>query len=1093
MLTVHLSNRFESLLDLLARQVQATPGDVYTPTHVIVPSAAVQRAVTLHLADRLGVCANVAFSYPASWIWRQVSRAVPGVASASPFDPQVLAWRVLRAFGDAGFVDAHPRLAAWLARADDVMRYELAARTATLLEQYVTYRPDWMPRWAAGQPAAAAPGLPPPVDEAWQAALWRRIAGELSLADEHPARTMVRALEGGGDIGLPPAVHVVGVPALPPLYVDLLQQLGRCTDIHVHALNPCRAYWFDVVSGRRLSWLAARGQSELFVQGHALLADWGRQTQAFLASLVNVDGDVVIDDGGFRESRRGTLLAALQNAILDMEDMPAASFALADDDRSIELHVCHSATRELEVLQDHLLGLFAGNPAPAPSDIVVVTPDLQATAPLIHAVFGAAPADRHIPYTITGLPERQANPYSRLLLDALSFVRSRCTVGDLFALLQHEAVARRHGLDDAALEDLQAWMRQAGMHWAFDAGHRAHFDVPPTDRHTLDDGLQRLFLGYALPQDTGVPFQDRLPAPGPQGSASRALGALWAVVDTLRGLHAQAARDRPGSEWCALLQALLEDLAAPSRDDLPDLLQLRRSLHALQERMALAGATQPVPLSVVHAALQDALDEPARGGVPSGTVTFASLASLRGLPYRVVCAIGLNDGVVPSAATPSEFDLMAQRPRAGDRVRNVDDRNVFLDLLLAARERVYLSHVGRSVRDNARLPPSILVSELLDHVVRAVALPAAEARARLVVEHPLQPFSHAAFVAGDPRLRSFNQEYARALQLASASAAVALGAAEDDEDDEESAYDPRVPFFREPLAPPDDTWRDVPLTRLVEFFRNPSAYLLKHRMAVELPWSEELLDDDEPLAAGFSQRIALADRLVPHALAGASPDTLKTLAQAGVEYPVGAYGAQQIDTELAMLHDFALRVRADTAEPALPPCRLDVAVDIDGATWRVQADTAGLRRSGLVHHRYCDTLPADYLAGWLHHLLLCAASPAGVAPDTRWHSRDGTYRLPPVADARSLLATLLRLYKRGLQAPLHFFPKSAWAYVTKGDHLGEAEAKWKVTVIRRYTEGADPAHRLALRGVANPLDDEFVECASTVFKPLLECVEDIRL
>src|SRR5437867_5863590 len=149
---------------------------------------------------------------------------------------------------------------------------------------------------------------------------------------------------------------------------------------------------------------------------------------------------------------------------------------------------------------------------------------------------------------MTRMPERESNPYSRLLLDLLAFVRSRCGVTELLALLQHEAVARRFGLDEAALEDIQAWMHTAGMHWALDGRHRFELDLPASDKHSLDDGLQRLFLGYALSEGTQTPFLNRLPAAGAEGSASRALGALWAAIDTVKGLHEAAAQDRPGGE-----------------------------------------------------------------------------------------------------------------------------------------------------------------------------------------------------------------------------------------------------------------------------------------------------------------------------------------------------------------------------------------------------------------------------------------------------------------------------------------------------------------------------------------------------------------
>jgi exodeoxyribonuclease V gamma subunit len=178
-------------------------------------------------------------------------------------------------------------------------------------------------------------------------------------------------------------------------------------------------------------------------------------------------------------------------------------------------------------------------------------------------------------------------------------------------------------------------------------------------------------------------------------------------------------------------------------------------------------------LAVVRAALEQLLDDPARGGVPSGGITFSSMSSLHTLPFDVVCAIGLNDGAFPSTSRPSEFDLMAIAPERGDRQRREDERNLFLDLLLSARHSLYLSYTGRSVRDNSPLPPSVLVSELLEVAVPAMADDPgsadslAQARRRLVVEHPLQPFSLEAFTdGGDARLRGFNRELAEALRLA---------------------------------------------------------------------------------------------------------------------------------------------------------------------------------------------------------------------------------------------------------------------------------------------------------------------------------------
>src|SRR5262249_13618807 len=273
------------------------------------------------------------------------------------------------------------------------------------------------------------------------------------------------------------------------------------------------------------------------------------------------------------------------------------------------------------------------------------------------------------------------------------------------------------------------------------------------------------------------------------------------------------------------------------------------------------------------------------------------------------------DGAWPTAARPAEFDLMAHAPRRGDRQRRVDERNVFLDLLLAARECVHLSYAGRSVRDNAVLPPSVLVSELLEYLLPAIAPAGADAaaleaaRARLVVEHPLQAFSERAFrVDADPRLRSFHREYAQALRqsLASAEAdlftqAVPETTADFDDaalDEDVPPHEPGGPFVVEPLPAPGPEWLDVPVARLARFVRNPRRYLLEQRLGLELRRDEEELQDEEPFRPALSGRSPLVDVLLPALLEGASLDDARTLALAGAEVPEGAFGRHALEREL---------------------------------------------------------------------------------------------------------------------------------------------------------------------------------------------------
>jgi len=1123
MLNLHFSNRTEVLAERLLATLAAdaaTAGDPFAYSELIVPSSALRRWLTLSIARERGICANVRFGFLAQWLWQRVAAADPSVPAQSPLASPVLAWRVHAVFADAAWVQAHPRLAHYLAQADAVMRYELAAAVAALFEQYTTYRPQWLQAWGRGD--AALQSHP---DEAWQAALWRRLARDLGLPEQHPLTAFVQAQRRGGATvaraaGLPARVHVFAPPALPPLHQQMLAELGRAIDVDVYLLNPCREYWFELVDRRRLAHLTARGQAALHEEGNRLLAGLGQQTQAMIEGLVDLGGDAVCDDGDYRAHPGRSLLAQVQNALLDLQPLAPGSVAMDATDRSIELHVCHSRLREVEVLHERLLSLFGEDTSLQPGDILVAMPDLAESAPLVEAVFGSAPAPRHIPFSISGRPRSMVDAPARALLATLDLLAGRMPVSAVFGLLQHPVVARRFGLDEEELARVHEWLHAAGVHWGLDAERRAGFDVPRADRHTLCDGMARLFLGHALPAGPRQPLAGLLPAADIAGSEARLLGRLWAYVHALQHWHATLSQPHTPERWAALLHDACTQFIAADGDERADLQELQARIGELIQAMQHAGLTEPQPLPLLRLALQQQLDDPMHGGTASGAVTFTAMGSLRALPFRVVCVLGLDDGLFPGPTRNAEFDLLAAQPQRGDRQRRLDERNLFLDLLLAARSHLHLSHTGRSVRDNARLPPSVLVAELLDVLGAAIATDPANRRSldaahqRVVVEHPLQPFSLRAFeVGGDPRLRSHDAHLADALRQSLAATAAPQAAPEpdartaadadlddpadtsdDDAQDGEGSAPPAdlagQPVFlprRLPLRDPQ--WRAVRLEQLIEFFGQPCRTLLRRRLAIDLGWDADELSDEEPLLAERRMPRGLAKRLLADLVQGGCRVQAQQLAQAHPQWPGGPLGRLQFEQLLPAFERLAGDVRAATAAPAQAPLSTTLAFDLDDEPWTLAITLPGLRTDGQALWSAEPLRVSHRLEAWLRHLALCVAAPPGVVPRTRWLALDEAIAFTQVTGARARLEDLLRLYRQGLCEPLHFYPRTAWAFIdSEGRH--EAAAKtWTPTPRQPFAEGADAAYRLALRGCAQPLDEAFVTLAHRVFDPLVKHLE----
>jgi exodeoxyribonuclease V gamma subunit len=1123
MLQLFYSNRYETLVGALLDDLAQAPSDPWTAQPVIVPSAAVRRRLELDIAARQGICANVDFGYLAQWLWAQIGRVIE-VPRHSPFAPDRLVWRCYRLLGEADEAlpwNASPRLRTYLDAADASMRYELARRVATVLDHYLTYRPEWLLQWQKGGSifaSGAAHDTGPRLvgaseaareDERWQAALWRAVLAEVADVAGNPQTPAAalppayRFLEEIGTLDLeaiskaqwPEAVSVFALPTMPPLHVALLRALSRWVDVRLYVMNPCREFWFDVVSEGRVQALDAAGQLDYQEVGHPLLAEWGRQTQAQLHMLHELTESAASSEtGDFTENPEPSWLAAVQNGILDLRMETDADELPVE--RGIEVHVCHSLSRQLEVLHDRLLGWFDEFDDLQPSDVLVAVSDLAAAGPLIDAVFGTTPAGdtRRIPYRITGLPPSQANPVARLLLDWLALPERSVGAPDLIEWLRVDAIAVRYGIDANSLEAAQEWLASAGARRGL-APLEPTGEHVPIARHTFADALTRLYLGYAMP-DGGEPVDAWLPVEGADGSDAELLGRLSRFVDDIDTFAARCAIEQTPAEWSRLLLETLAQCFDGGVEFAETLAAVRDAVDKMSDAMQAGAENITLPAAVVRGALTEALDDPARGGVPWGSVTFSSLTSLRGLPYRIVCLLGMDDGVLPSLARADEFDLMAAFGKAGDRQRRDDERNLFLDLLLAASDRLFIAYTGRSIRDNAPLPPAALVDELLDYLAQVSAgehaSPAEVEHARhaFIVEHPLQAFASDYFSA-QRELFSYDADRA---ELATLLAAPQHPAA--------------ASFFDQPLPAEDAS--PVAFDEFVRFWRHPARALLRDRLGIVLSDAQGELLDTEPFELDYAGRDALADRLLPVLLDtdaeeddAVMSERVRRVAAASPELPGGATGAVWRARELGALRQLAASVRREVASGVE---RLPFVLDI-APRWPDSADIAGtlfgphdaalrqaaetplqlhgtlnlLTGTGQVIFRYAKATARDYLSAWLAHLVYCAARPDGPRR-TVWHGSGESFELTAVAAPLDELAPLAALFKAGRMLPLRFFPKSAWTRVSESDSA--AQGVWINDRVR--SESDDSALRIALRGTPLTLDEPFGSLASIVFKPLVK-------
>ena len=1046
MIHVQQSNRLE-ILQTHFSEVLITGSDPLATEEVVVPNPGMGRWLVHRLAGGEGIAANLDLILPASFFWRILTAWMP-TSEVSPFDRDTLAWRIQAVLPGLLAQREFSDLQRYLDGQDSELRlFQLCQHIADLFDQYLVFRPEMVLGWEKGE------------EEGWQPILWRSItAGE----NHHRARLLdaLRHAMTGPPVQdhLPARIFLFGLNALPPVYLEILRRLGDYREIWLYHLNPCREYWADIRSRKSLDH-HREPQAAFLEVGNPLLASFGHVGQAFLDQLLSLEAESHED---YRSSSGDSLLQHVQNDILDLRDGQDRYPRISDEAwPSIQLHGAHTRLREVQILHDNLLRAFEEIEDLTPRDILVMAPDMAVYAPFVEAVFGTGEGTTRIPFSIG---DRAANEHP--LADAIRWLLGlpghRFTASEVLAFLEVDAVQRRFGLDDEALERIRTWVRESGIRWGADEAHRKQLRLPGAQGlHSWSFGLRRLFFGYATPADDHDTLYGDQVVPYLQIEGGELLwaGALQELLDRLDHWRGRLNRRQNLEQWREEITGCLAAFFETSEDTEQAIVEaLHQRLDGLVEQGGQAGFIDEIGLPVLAELLQQVFDDTAGArGFLAGGVTFSNLLPMRALPYRVICLLGMNASDFPRSRKAPSFDRMGQQPKRTDRDRRRDDRYLFLETLISARDLLLISFVGRDVRSDKPRLPAEPVSELMDYL--DVSHPEMEPllSKRLFVQHPLQPFSRRYYDGSDARLFSYDPDWA----ISSDSAA-------------------EQPFVDGDLE--TGPVERVELDGFVRFFRNPAEAFLCQRLDLRLPGDEEVIQDTEPFSLDGLGTWLLCDRLMETRLQGQSLETALRHMEGEGSLPHGVPGKLQQEglvERVTKLEEILRSLVASHPWREEPP-EIDLRSSGIPLIGRITRSTT----TGILDYRVGRLRGQDALSLWIRHLAM-AAQQGGV--DTSLFVAENEVLVVgglTQEDARDHLRELLDLYRAGLRRPLHFFPDTAWRLARDGKKWREA---WEGGFKRRG-EGDHPAYALVFRD-DDPLDDSFRQLAKQVFAPLLACVE----
>ena len=997
MFILHSSNKTENLLVHLTAVIENFPvSHPFNKEIFLIQSQGMERWLSQQLASHFGVWANYEFLFPGKF-FSSIAKNIDSRLNDELFDRELMLWRfelLLRHIKGESFKP----LQRYLESANsELKRFQLATQLTQIFDQYQMMRPDMLALWKKGL------NLYQTENEVWQRDLWQLIIQ--STGDKHRGllwqdviNKLNHAKENEFSKQLPERLFVFGLNTMPPLFLDYLQGLSRHCDVHLFLLNPAQVYWADLANKKLYDSL-----NDDTTEGHPLLATLGQQGREFQQMLLE-QASFSYEPDSFELTEAINTLQRLQNDILNNQIAEASLDSAPKKDSSLSIHACHSRMREVEVLKDQLILALEQDPALELREIVVMAPDIQQYAPFISAVFS------DVQHTIADRSLRLSNTALDAFIRFLKLSQGRFGWQTVMDLLEQPVVYSNFSLSESDLELIKHWVAETRVRWGKSAAHKKELGLPELNQNTWQATLDRLLMGYAVGSEDSF-VDDVLPYREIEGSSALILGGFNDFIQLLFKASDELKRATTIANWGDRLYFYADRLlSVNTQQEQLQRQQLNELLEQLTDKIASAH-TEDVSLDVIIAWLESRMSEhKSSTGFLRGQLTFCSMLPMRSIPFKVIALLGLNEGEFPKIDRQPTFDLIAQNFRPGDRSRRADDRYQFLEILLSARQQLIITYIGLSIYHNKDIPPSVVISELLETLESYYQL------SELITKHPLQAFSQRYFIEGSEHFSFSQADYKTAIALQA------------DKPEPE-------PWWQGQLKTKVPEIIDI--NDLFNFYRHPQQYFLQRQLGIRYTGMSANSEEREPFVLDTLDAYAINQQWIADDL-NDTDYSLKKL-QAQGRWLSGTPGELEFYLQEQQIHQFTNRIK----QLELGIKKDDITVDIHVNSYRLIGNMSHIYQQGSLIYRYADLKGKDFMLAWLHHLIINQVD----SQDTHLLSKDKTLVFSSASPQDEKLEQLIKIYHVGQQRPDAFFTESAYAYTEQAFKLKSSKRAKKSAII----------------------------------------------
>jgi len=686
---------------------------------VIIQTTGIAKWLSYKISDNFGVCANVDFVFPKGFIVQTLKDA--GLLKEEDTDyydkPNIIS-NILKSLNN----NEYNELKDYTNDKNGRKFGQFVSYLADLFDQYLTYRPEFLknadkivPQWQRGLFISILNNKFPTVSQAIEKFINRKSAFNLIRNQ---------------------TVELFAISLLPPVYTYFFRKLSDYTKVNLYVLNPSREFWFEEPTElsklKMLKKTDAQQDKLYFTNSNPILINNGKLTRDFLSLLYEAEGlpqPIEIED--YEEYGETTCLDRLKNRILNNDENN-----LQCKDSSVQIHSHQTKLREIEGVYNYILSILDDNKDISLEDIVVMCPAIDEYSPFIDGIF----KDKNIKYTISDSRMPDEDDAVKALFYIVDNLSERFNVNQLLELMELEAVRKKFQLSNGDIELIKIWFKESNLRWGLTKEYIKNNFKDMNVFNTLEYALERLLYGYLSGKNKVI--NNVLAYESLSLGNSDLLGKVLYVADKITRFSDFIKQKATIQKHLETMKEIIETFIDSHYQQSVPFTTLKNQMQKYEKYH------EKIPFLTFYEILKSSINKSKKEfNFLKGGVTFCELVPLRSIPFKVVCLIGMNSEDFPRNTPKVSFNEIEQHPKKGDRSSRLNDRLLFLETILSAEKYLYISYIGKDIKRNNPLNPSIAVSELIEFLNIDT------------LNHPLHSFSAKYFYKNSPFYNYSKDDY----------------------------------------------------------------------------------------------------------------------------------------------------------------------------------------------------------------------------------------------------------------------------------------------------------------------------------------------